>query len=171
MIATRRLTIVPFGKAHVTSRYVGWLNDPEVVRYSEQRHKHHTLASCRAYWKSFQGTPNFFWALLTKEVPPTHIGTMTGYVDEANGVADVGILIGERGSWGKGFGLEAWQAVCSWLLDDQGVRKVTAGTVATNKAMIAIMERSGMVADGVRKSHYLVDGKPVDVVHMALFKK
>lgn len=177
-IVTDRLTIVPFGEEHLTERYVAWLNDPEVVRYSEQRHTHHTLKSCRAYWRSFQDTSNFFWALVTRDLPgrqagslPGYIGTMTAYRDEANSVADVGILIGERSAWGQGYGFEAWQAICQWLLTIARVRKITAGTVSENKAMLAIMEKAGMVPDGSRKSHTLINEKPVDVVHMALFNK
>lgn len=169
MIVTERLRIVPVSEKHLTARYVSWLNDSEVMKYSEQRHRRHTLESCRAHWQSFSGSPHFFLALEATERAPRLIGTMTVYVDEPNKVADVGIMIGERDSWGQGFGLEAWQAVCRWLLNDRKIRKITAGTVEENKAMLAIMKRSGMVPDGMRKKHYLIDGDPVDVIHMALF--
>lgn len=169
MIVTDRLKIVPFGEEHLTARYVGWLNDPEVMKYSEQRHRQHTLESGRAYWQSFIDTPHFFLAVEATATAPSHIGTMTVYVDVPNKVADVGIMIGERDSWGQGFGLEAWQAVCRWLLNDRKIRKITAGTVRKNKAMLAIMERVGMKSDGIRQEERLIDGKPMDVVHMALF--
>lgn len=39
--------VVRFADRHLTERYVGWLNDPAVVRYSEQRHSRHTLWSRR----------------------------------------------------------------------------------------------------------------------------
>lgn len=171
MIVTERLKIAPFGKERLTARYVGWLNDLEVMQYSEQRHRRHTLETCRAYWESFRDTPHFFLAVETATTSPSHIGTMTVYVDVPNKVADVGIMIGERDSWGQGFGLEAWQAVCRWLLDDRKIRKITAGTALENKAMLAIMKRSGMVPDGVRKKQYLINGKPADIIHMALFNR
>jgi len=57
VLQTARLRMVPFSEAHLTTRYVGWLNDPEVVRYSEQRHQTHTIESCRSYLLSFSGTP------------------------------------------------------------------------------------------------------------------
>ena len=170
MITTARLHIVPFAEEHLTKRYVAWLNDPEVVKYSEQRHIMHTLESCRTYWKSFQDSPNHFWALETRE-PALHIGTMTAYVDVPNSIADVGILIGERIVWGKGFGFEAWYAVCQWLFTETAVHKITAGTRSDNHAMLAIMKKAGMVPDGIRKAHYVVAGQSVDVIHMALFNK
>src|SRR6059058_2556121 len=115
-LETDRLTIVPFGAEHLTERYVGWLNDPEVVRYSEQRHRSHTLESCRAYAASFRDGPNHLWAIVARDPTLGHVGNINAYVDVPNGVADVGILVGERGVWGRGYGLEAWRAVSDWLL-------------------------------------------------------
>ena len=37
--------------------------------------------------------------------------------------------------------------------------------------MLKIMQRAGMKEDGVRRRHYLVEGREVDVVHMAFFKE
>lgn len=168
-LETARLRIVPFSEAHLTPRYVAWLNDREVVRYSEQRHRHHTIESCRDYWLSFVGTPHHFWAIVVRGDQLDHIGNINAYVDEKNRLADVGILIGEKAAWGKGYGLEAWKAVCGYLLSEKRMRKVTAGTMAANNGMLRIMERSGMIPDGRRLRHYLFEGEETDIVHMALF--
>jgi len=169
MIETPRLTIVPFGEAHLTERYVAWLNEPEVVRYSDQRFRTHTLESCRAYMESFRGTPNHFWAIVARDPALGHIGNLNAYVSTLHRVADVGIVVGERGAWGKGLGGEAWIAVCDHLLRAGGMRKVTAGTLEVNRPMLAIMERAGMVPDGRQVRQNLFEGREVDVVHAALF--
>jgi len=150
---------------------VGWLNDPEVVRYSEQRHRRHTLESCREYLRSFSGTPHYFWAITVGESLHDHIGNVNAYVDIPNQVADVGIMIGEREAWNQGYGLEAWQAVCNYLLNDVGIRKVTAGTLVVNLGMLAIMKNIGMVEDGRRSRHYLFEGRETDTIHFALYQK
>lgn len=176
-IVTPRLHIVPFGEDHLTARYVGWLNDPVVARYSEQRHRRHTLDSCRDYLQSFHDTPHRFWAILASdEADPaclepsgrTHIGNINAYVDAPNGTADVGILLGEQSAWGRGYGLEAWTAVCRYLLCERGLRKITAGTLSVNMPMLKLMQRTGMTADGTRRQQVLFEGEPVDVVYAAL---
>lgn len=169
-IPTQRLRLVPFSSEHLTPRYISWLNDQEVMKFSEHRHETNTLATGRAYWQSFQGTNNFLWAIEARDSTLGHIGTMTAYLDIINEVADMGIMIGNRLAWGKGYGLESWQALGRWLLEEAGVRKITAGTMADNKAMLAIMNKAGMVPDGVRKAQVLLDGQPVDIVYSALFK-
>jgi RimJ/RimL family protein N-acetyltransferase len=169
-ILTTRLCLMPFGKEHLTERYVAWLNDPEVVRYSEQRHRRHTLDSCAAYVESFRGTPNHLWAILCVADGRLHVGNANAYVDTHNGLADVGIMIGEKSHWGRGYAKEAWMGICDCLFRQLRVRKVTAGTVAANKGMLGVMESAGMVPDGTRLKHYQMDGHEVDVVHAALFR-
>ncbi len=155
------LRLVPFAERHLTERYVSWLNDPVVTRYSEQRHRRHTLASCRAYWESI-AAPDRFWAI---ELDGRHIGNITATVDARNGVADLAILIGERDAQGHGHGLTAWvQAI-----RESGARKITAGTMATNVPMLRLFEKSGMQIAGRRARHYLWEGQEVDMVMAECF--
>jgi ribosomal-protein-alanine N-acetyltransferase len=170
IIETARLRIVPFSEEYLTPRYVGWLNDPEVVRYSEQRHHVHSLELCREYMKSFVDTPNYFWAVVGKESELGHIGSMNAYVDTHNSVADVGILIGEKRAWRKGYGSEAWIAVCNYLLKEVNIRKVTAGMLSVNTAMLGVMRSAGMVEDGRRIRQCLFEDSEVDVIHATLFR-
>jgi ribosomal-protein-alanine N-acetyltransferase len=169
-IRTRRLSLVPFAEQFLTTQYVAWLNDPEVVRYSGQRHRAHTLETCRSYWRSFDGTSHRFWSIVERAEGLGHIGNMNAYIDPRDGVADLGILIGNRGAWHKGYGREAWLAACRHLFEQAGTRKITAGTCATNAAMLALMRSTGMVEDGRRVRQTIVDGHEVDVLHSAMFR-
>ena len=168
-ILTERLVLEPFCEKYLTDRYVSWLNDPDIVRYSENRYKIHTLESCRIYFESFINSPNCFWAVTIAD-SGKHIGNINAYVNIPNSIADLGIMIGDKSSQGKGYAFEAWCAVIDFMLDKCGVRKVTAGTMSENGAMLKIMRNSGMTNDGIRKNHYLLDGREVDIVHMATFK-
>lgn len=171
VIETPRLRIVPFSDECLTSRYLSWLNDAEVVKFSGLRLREHTLESCRAYWESFRDSPNYFWALLCRDVSLGHVGNVNAYLDTDNSIADMGILIGERSVWGQGYGSEAWLGVCDFLLRIAGVRKVTAGTIAPNKAMLGVMHRTGMAEDGRRIRQVVWNGQEIDVVHAAFFRE
>lgn len=165
-----RVRLVPFAPRHLSDRYVGWLNDPETMRWSENRFRRHTLASCRDYLQSFDGTPHLFYALEAKDETLGHFGNLNVYVDPRHRTADVGILVGERSVWGKGYGGEAWRAATEYLLA-HGVRKVTGGCVADNAAMVKIFRSAGMVEDGRRARHYLYEDREVDVVYFARFRE
>ena len=165
-----RLDLVPFSAEFLTPRYVGWLNDPETVRYSEQRHRRHTLESCARYAASMEGTPHHFWAVVAHDPALGHIGNMTATVDDNNRVADLAIMIGERSARGRALGLEAWVRACDFLLGAGGMRKVTAGTMSINAPMLGIMRAAGMIEEGRRARHFLHEGREEDLVMAALFR-
>ena len=163
-----KVSLRPFSPADVTEVYVGWLNDPEVTRFSNQRFRSHSRESCEAYLASFADTANLFVSIRDAKSDRA-IGTMTAYRNEHHVTCDVGIMIGERDYWGGGYGQEAWNLLTDWLLTEGGVRKLTAGCLAPNGGMVRLMERSGMVREAVRKDHEIVDGRPEDIVLYARF--
>ena len=167
---TPQLIICPFEDRHLTTRYVQWLNDKDVVKYSEQRHKHHTVDSCTSYWNQLKKSDALIWAIESRDLELGHIGNISVHFDYSNAVADVGILVGEKKVWGRGYGQEAFGAVCNFLLSNQIIRKVTSGTMASNYGMRGVMRRVGMKDDGFRKRQYLLDGKEEDAVYAALYR-
>lgn len=168
-IKTARLILEPFSEKYLTEKYIDWLNDPRVMRYSEQRHLRHTVESCRVYYKSLPGKSGVMWAVVRNE-SNDHIGNINAYVDRTHKTADIGILIGEEAMWGNGYATEAFCAVANYLFRSLGVRKITAGCISENKGMLRLMRRIGMVDDGCRKRHHIWEGKEVDLIHMALFE-
>jgi RimJ/RimL family protein N-acetyltransferase len=163
-IATPRLVLRALSRA--SPRQVAWLRDPEVVRFSEQRHRSHTLSSQLRYVTSFAGRSRF-WGIFRIE-DDEQIGNVTAMVDEPNDVAEVGILIGDKSAWRRGFGAEAWTAACLWLLDKNGgaIRKLEAGCMRANEPMMKILAKSRFVHEGERANHFLLGGSPTG---MALF--
>ncbi len=166
-----RVRLRPFTAADITEVYVGWLNDHEVVRYSNQRFARHTRESCERYLAGFVGGANLFVSLRVAAADGTEqpVGTLTAYRSLPHGTADVGILLGARAVWGQGVGLEAWKLFTDWLLATPGMRKVTAGTLSVNRSMLAVAELSGMRREGVRRCQEVVEGQPADIVHFARF--
>lgn len=168
-IQTERLLLEPFSETHLTGELVEWLNDPEVVRYSDNRHRRHTLSTSREYLRSFSDSPNCYWAILLRVGEPGMIGSITSYIDRDNRVADIGILVGDKRCWCGGYGVEAFSGVVDWLFRSRGMRKVTAGTMAANAGMLGIMRKIGMREEARKQRHYLLDQAEVDMVCGAIF--
>ena len=159
-----------FTKNNITQDYISWLNDPNIMQYSNQRFVKHDRITCQNYLLSFKDTDNLFILIRTKKGNKA-IGTMTAFCNPHHGVVDFGILIGDITEWGKGYGQDAWNSILAWLLDQENIRKVTAGTLACNIAMRNIIEKSGMKIEGVRNEHEIVKGVPEDVILFAIIKK
>lgn len=161
-----KVLVRPFSERDINASYIGWLNDPDVVRFSNQRFLVHDQESCKRYLATFAGTANMFMGvhLLSED---RLIGTMTAYVEPHHGTVDVGIMIGDKSVWGRGYGQEAWDLVIRWLLQREDIRKLTAGTLACNHSMVKLMERSGMSLECRRKEQEVVEGLRIDILYYA----
>ncbi len=159
------LKVCLFGLEDISERYIGWLNNKELVRFSNQRFMTHDEASCRDFFNSVNQSNSVFLAV--KNTVYGHIGTMTVHFNQRHGTADMGILIGETSV--PGAGSTAWHLVLDKVLSLSGVRKVTAGTLSCNKAMLGVIRKSDMVPDGIRVQHELVEGVAFDMLHFARF--
>jgi ribosomal-protein-alanine N-acetyltransferase len=169
-IKGNKVFLKPFLVDHINDEYIGWLNDKNVMRFSNQRFFVHTFNSCILYKASFEGTNNLFVGI-HRLSDDKLIGTLTAYFSIHHGTVDVGIMIGDSSLWGKGFGLDAWVTFTNWLLVLKGIRKLTAGTLACNLGMIKLMERSGMILEATRKSQEIFEGRPEDILYYAKFNE
>lgn len=166
-LAGAKTRLRPFTAKDITAQYLGWLNDPIAMRFSNQRFRRHTAETSATYLAGFSGSANLFLAVDSES--GRRLGTMTAYRAPRHGTADMGILIGERAAWGQGVGLDAWVTLLAWLLGPAGLRKVTAGTLDCNEPMLAIARKSGMHLEGSRKRQEIVDGIEHDILYFARF--
>lgn len=163
-----KVLLRPFTALDIDDSYIGWLNDPDVVRFSNQRFLRHDRKSCLRYLDSFEGTANLFMSA-RRLADDCQIGTLTAYVSPHHLTVDVGIMIGDKTAWGMGYGQDAWNTLADWLLGWKKIRKLTAGTLACNYGMIKLLERSGMTLEAVRKEQEIVEGSPTDILYYAKF--
>ena len=155
-------------RSDITAQHVAWLNDPQVVRHSNQRFVHHSLHSCLRYLEGFEGSPNLY-ASARLQGSDEALGTLTAYRSLQHGTADIGILMGERSRWGQGLGLEAFTLLADWLAAQNGMRKLTCGMLACNHGMRVLAQRAGFAREAVRVGQELVDGQATDLVYFARF--
>ena len=93
----------------VTQDYVGWLNDSEVVAYTEQRFSSHNIDDVRAFVESkLRSTTEFFFGIY---VEGEHVGNIKlGPINVRHGTAEVSYIIGNKSFWGRGVGQQAVDA-------------------------------------------------------------
>ena len=164
-----KIILRTFCESDLSSEYLCWLTDPDVMRFSNQRFHTHTLESARAYLNTFTGSVNLFLGVWLAENNRL-VGTITAYYSQPHETADIGLMIGDRDYWGMGIGLDAWSVLLNYLLNICQLRKVTGGTLRCNVGMMKIMERSGMQIEAVRAKQELVDQIPQDVLYYAKFR-
>jgi ribosomal-protein-alanine N-acetyltransferase len=158
---SERLTLIPASKLEWQpedlQELIGWLNTPEVVKYSEQRHHRHTQKTQATYIKNTRP----YWIIFDSDAM---VGCINAGVDWRNERAGMGILLGDK-HWGQGYGAEAWRAVMTYLFSND-IRKIEAGMMAANEPMINICCKCGMAPEGRIKGHFLWNEEPMDLVIM-----
>lgn len=167
---TGRVALFVIEGSHVTHEYVSWLSDPAVNRFLESRFARHDHASTVAYVNRMLADPNALMLGIRSLELDRHVGNIKlAPIDRHHGLGEIGLLIGDRSAWGRGLGTEAISLMLDIATRQLGLRKLTAGCYASNAASARAFERAGFFREGVRREHFLLDGKGEDLLLMARF--
>lgn len=154
-LETERLYFFQLTSAHVSSDYVGWLNDPEINQFLESRHSEQTLTSVCSFVENAKRNPKeFFFGIYSKPLEK-HIGNIRIHmIDLYHGTAEVGILIGEKTAWGRGYASEALILCSQFCRNTLKLRKLTAGCYGANIGSKKAFLKAGYEVEAVRKQQY-----------------
>lgn len=72
--------------------------------------------------------------------------------------AELGILIGEKDAWSRGYGPEAIVLLLNWLFNQRGLHRAWLTVQASNTRAQRAYEKVGFVREGTWREHYFYDG-------------
>lgn len=90
-------------------------------------------------------------------------------LDWKNRHSKVGIFIGDKTLWGKGYGTDAMNVLLDFIFNEMGLLKVMLDVYDFNKRAIKSYEKSGFVVEGVRKKELYRGGAFHDIIRMIKF--
>ena len=153
----------------VGTAYVRWLNDPEVMRYTEARFATHNLDTVRAYVeKTNASASEHIWRILADG---RHVGNIKlSGINPQHGRASVAILVGDRSVWGQGVAARAIEKVTAAGFSNYALQKLTAGIYSGNLASVRAFENAGYGIEATLRSHRCFEGRMIDEILMARFK-
>lgn len=165
-----RLRLKPISMEHCTDKYVSWMNDPEVYKYLETGGDY-TKEMLADYIQTLTSRNTFFWGIHTKE-GDKHIGNIKiDPINNRHGYGEYGILMGDKGQWGKGYAREASLLVIDFCFHKLKLRKINLGVVSANTSALGLYQKLGFVIEGTYKQHGYYDNKLQDLIRMALFNQ
>lgn len=97
-----------------------------------------------------------------------HIGL---FVQWAEGDAWVGIAIGERDFWGRGYGTEAMHLALQYAFTELNLRRVSLAVHAYNTRARRSYEKAGFRLEGVMRQDQLKEGKRSDSIFMGILRE
>jgi ribosomal-protein-alanine N-acetyltransferase len=130
--------------------FESYASDPDVTRYLSWRAYDRVepltafLRECVAHWE--KGDGHLAWLLCLKGTD-TPIGSI-GVTLEGGGKAMFGYVLAKK-FWGHGFAAESLTFLVEWFLARPTIWRAWAFCDAENAASIRVMEKAGMVREGI----------------------
>ena len=165
---SERLIFKPLGLEHLSSAYVDWMNDKDVVKYLESG-GNYTYEMLRDYLRFAQEGEILLWAIHIKS-NLKHIGNVK--IDPVwmrHMICEFSILMGDKTEWGKGFAKEASLRIIDFCFKELNIRKINLGVVENNTIAVKLYTNLGFSIEGVCIDHGIYDGVFSNVLRMALF--
>ncbi|MEO8357300.1 MAG: GNAT family protein [Chloroflexota bacterium] len=99
------------------------------------------------------------------------IGFFGLYLDLIHSEAWVGIGIGERDFWGKGYGTDMMKICLRYAFSELGVQRVALGLHAYNERALRSYEKAGFRLEGRTRQDMLREGKRTDTLWMGILRE
>jgi len=149
--------------------YCNWLNDPGVNKFLESRFEKWSIKKIKNFITNIKETSNnLFFAIISRD-EDKHIGNIKiGPININHNCAEVGILIGDKSSWNKGYATEALKLIVDYAFTKLKIHKLTAGIYTNNIGSIKAFQKAGFKIEGVKKEEIFFDNKYIDAVIMGI---
>jgi ribosomal-protein-alanine N-acetyltransferase len=165
VIHGRRLYLRELTADDAGERYERWLNDPEVTRYLESRFRRNTLDAIKDYVRTVGSDPDDLLLAIVLKQDDEHIGNIRlGPIDRHHRSAEVGIMLGEKRHWGRGYGSEAIAALTGHAFEELELHKLTANCYSANDGSARAFEKAGWQREGLRRGQLWSDGEWMDQI-------
>lgn len=154
-------------------RYVEWINDPEITRFigamvpamprlAEQEWLEKHIG--RAF--SFA---DFTFAIDTLD--GRHIGSISIHEPDAMArKAVLGIMIGDKASWDRGYGTDAIRTLLAYMFDEMNLHRVSLTVSADNARGIACYRKCGFIEEGRLRHDRFTGGAYTDTLVMSVLE-
>jgi RimJ/RimL family protein N-acetyltransferase len=149
---------------------VEWMHDHEVTRWLASVGEAPTLAEEQDWYDRRRADPDsVMWALETEE--GRLIGNVELRITPGARRAEMGIVIGDRSAWNKGYGTNTVRMVLQYAFEELELNRVDLTTDEENHRAIRCYEKCGFVREGLLRQHRLVDGSFGNTLVMAVLRE
>lgn len=165
MLTGEKVDLVAAERAYVPM-YVKWINDPDVTRWLKTDPPL-SVEMEHAWVDRLRRERKMTFTILTKDGRP--IGNL-GIEDISWRYkrATIGIMIGEKELWGKGYGTDAIMTLLRYCFEELGIRRVELITDSENLRAQRAYQKCGFKVEGVMRQYRCKDGRAVDDVIMSI---
>lgn len=150
-----------------------YINDPEVKRLLHPGIPFlYTYEDEQKWFENMSATKDeYSFAIETLEDSKYIGGCGINKVDWKNSTAVVGIFIGDKAYWSKGYGTDAMKVLIKFIFEQMNINKIKLNVNSFNERAIRSYEKCGFIKEGVLRQELFRDGKYHDVINMGILKE
>lgn len=147
----------------IGQNYLNWMNDPEITQYLESRWKSYNISDLQNFvGKINESNSEFIFGIFLKS-DNIHIGNIKiGNINQIHRYGDIGLIIGERQCWGKGYATDSIILATKYAFEELNLNKIIAGMYVNNIGSYKAFIKAGYTEVGVFKNHVFFKGKYID---------
>ena len=159
-------------RSDLAGDYFNWLNDREVTKFLDSGIFPNTMERMEEFYRSTASSnDNVIFAIVDKATDK-HIGNIKiGPIKWLSRVSPLGIMIGNKDFWGRGYGTEAIKLAVEYAFKQLNLHKITAGIVATHQASIKSFQKADFEIEGKAKSQFFLNGEYYDSLYLGIVNK
>ena len=153
----------------VSDTYVEWMNNSQIVQFTEQRFHTHTIEKVTDFVSEKLLSKNdFLFGIFYKD---RHIGNIKlGPIRWEHHLSDISYFLGVEAHWGKGIAQKVVSAVSNYAFEKLDIVKINAGYYSLNYASARVLEKCGYTLEGAQAENFIYKGKRIDYILVAKFK-
>lgn len=147
--------------------YQRWINDPAVVRTLGADLRPLLLEDEQQWYEQMVGKTNaaHFQVYVRAGWRPIGTAGING-IDHQHGVAEFGIMIGEKDCWDQGYGTEVTRLILDYAFNVLGLHNVMLSVYDYNRRGVRAYEKAGFKVIGRRRQALRLGHKRHDVIFM-----
>ncbi|WP_304943306.1 GNAT family N-acetyltransferase [Vallitalea guaymasensis] len=92
-------------------------------------------------------------------------------VDWKNSNVEIGIFIGNKEYWNKGYGTDAMNVLIRFIFNEMNINKIKLNVYSFNKRALKCYEKCGFKTEGVLRKELYREGNYHDIIVMGLLKE
>ncbi len=148
-----------------------WINDPEVTRTLMIYTPLNEIREREWFERHYKDDREIILAVALK-ANDQHVGNAGLHrIEWKNRQGELGIMIGERDEWDKGYGSEAIELILRYGFERLNLHRIYLRVYANNPRAIRCYERAGFQREGTQRESHFAEGKYWDTLMMGILAR
>ena len=148
-----------------------WFNDREMVQHLESRYPISRLTERETIERMMKPQANDKVFAIEALDGGLYLGNVGLHrISWEDRRATLGIFIGEKKYWGKGYGTDATRAIMRFGFDQMNLNRIELQVFDDNERGIRCYEKVGFVREAVQRQYRYREGRYIDAIIMSILR-